>query len=154
MFIFDLNREITDANLSLFSQYLVANFTGCKGLEKDDLGIRIVFDEDPGEEVVDQVRAIDENFIKTTTAYRVQKGLYYRHVAPVVVTEFLLEMEVAGLNVIQLNSMFNTLLPIILRMNAGAFPLALYELSITVPTAIVTQERLNSLKSKIEAKLI
>lgn len=77
------------------------------------------------------------------------KILKYRSTATQLLTEMYAENTLAGITLQQSDDMFSEYADVILRIQQGAFPSALYRLSQKIPSGFVTQELLDNWARRI-----
>jgi hypothetical protein len=77
------------------------------------------------------------------------KILDYRKTADKLLTELYSENTLAGISVAESDALFDEYQDIILRIQQGAFPTALYRLSQKTPSGFVTQDLLDKWSSRI-----
>ena len=81
------------------------------------------------------------------------KILQYRALATQLLTEMYAENTLAGISVQDSDALFSEYSDVILRIQQGAFPTALYRLSQKAPSGFVTQELLDSWAARIRTYL-
>lgn len=81
------------------------------------------------------------------------KIAHYRSLAPSLLEDLYAENTLLGITVEQSDALFDEYSDVILRLQQGAFPSALYRLQGKQPTGFVTQQMLDNWISKIQAHL-
>lgn len=81
------------------------------------------------------------------------KILQYRSTATQLLTEMYAENTLAGISVAQSDELFDEYMDVIIRIQQGAFPTALYRLGNKVPSGFVTQALIDAWSAKIKEYL-
>jgi hypothetical protein len=79
---------------------------------------------------------------------------YYQAIAPDLIVELYTENTLAGITAQQSDQMFDDFADVLTRLKEGAFPTALYRISLKQPSGFVTQNLIDTWRNKIQSRII